>query len=83
MEIYTCNIYLPYKQNIYFNTLYQAERKQYMYLRVMIYVCSGYTNIARLLIDKGAEIDTQNIHGASPLHACAIKGHGDIMQVNR
>ena len=46
-----------------------------------VYVLTGYTDIAKLLIQRGADVETQNIHGASSLHACAIQGHGDILQV--
>lgn len=40
----------------------------------------GYSRVARLLIDAGADIGLEH-HGATPLHMAAQEGHADIVRL--
>lgn len=45
-------------------------------------IVTGFGNIAELLIEKGANVDDQNMNGFSAIHTCASQGQSDILQVN-
>jgi len=41
----------------------------------------GHTDIARLLIEKGAEVNAKNASQQTPLHSAAWHGHADIARL--
>ena len=41
----------------------------------------GHHDIARLLIDRGADVGAQNKHGRTPLHHACNYGHPDIVRL--
>jgi hypothetical protein len=41
----------------------------------------GHVEIARLLLQNGAEVNAKNIVGSTPLHWAAIQGHVDILHL--
>ncbi len=41
----------------------------------------GAEGVARLLLEKGAEVGTRNQDGSSPLHAAALMGHASIVEL--
>ena len=41
----------------------------------------GHVDAARLLLEKGAEVDRANKKGATPLYAACFKGHVDVAQL--
>lgn len=42
---------------------------------------TGQTEIARILLRNGADVDDGHNDGTTPLHAAARKGHGDIVRI--
>jgi hypothetical protein len=42
---------------------------------------NGHVEIARLLLENGAEVNVRNEHGSSPLHSSAYHGHVDILHL--
>ena len=42
---------------------------------------NGHLSICRLLIDKGAELESKDWYGWAPLHHAAIEGHIEIVRL--
>jgi hypothetical protein len=43
--------------------------------------CHGHVEIARLLLQNGADVNARNKYGSSPLHWAASQGHIDILHL--
>lgn len=45
------------------------------------YVYPGKFNVAKLLIESGSNVNTQNKDGLTPLHESSIIGHADLVKL--
>ena len=43
--------------------------------------CAGHTSIAGLLVERGANVNTANSSGATPLHQSCQRNHHDIARL--
>ena len=42
---------------------------------------NGHTETVKLLLDAGAAVDTQGMHGMTPLMCASEKGHTEIVKL--
>ena len=53
-----------------------------MELRLCIFVCQeGHKDIVKMLLDKQADVNIQNVKGFTPLYMACQEGHKDIVKM--
>jgi ankyrin repeat protein len=48
---------------------------------IMLLHSNGHIEIARLLLQNGADVNVRNNYGSTPLHCAAYNGHIDILHL--
>jgi ankyrin repeat protein len=83
-QVDVCSVFKEELNNIYMRIKKgnkMINKKQGELDEMFISACKGHTDVFRLLLEKGANINTDDKNGTTPLHRACRNCHIDIVQL--